>query len=245
MKNRERTVKGCDFPSMQNSQWNACSWPVGAWGVAFPYTAGGDRVIWKWVKKIDVWLCCTCFYCLYCGSILPLIFGLTNALLHKCFWFQWEFEGNNMVLALRAVESCYLSLLSALLCKWVFESGSVRNKFGCFVFIKCVAVRSAEECMLGAARRGSSHNSHSKTLLQIVKHNFMIALLNFIGGSASKLDLAVGHSEWHLARKIDGHCCNLGLVVEGKEIVFHCCTVFIMDTRYFIVMKPLWSIFML
>lgn len=213
--------------------------------IAFPYTGDGDRVIGKWVKETDVWLCCTCFCFLYCGCILPFIFGLTNASLHKCFWFQWEFEGNKMVLALRAVESCYLPLLSALLCKWIFESASVKNKSGILFFIRCVAVRSAEECKLGAAHWGSLHNSHSKKLLQIVEHNFMIALLNFVGGSASKLDLAAGHSEWHLTRRIDGHCCSLGLVVEGKEIVFHCCTVFIMGTRYFIAMKPPWSIFMM
>lgn len=106
-------------------------------------------------------------------------------------------------------------------------------------------VRSAEECKLGAVRHGPLHNSRSKKLLQAIKCNFMTALLKFMGGSASKLGLTTGHSEWHLVRRIDGHRSSLGLVGGGREIVFLCYTVFIMGARYFIAIKSLLSIFML
>lgn len=53
-------------------------------------------------------------------------------------------------------------------------------------------VRSAEELKLGTARRGPLHNSHSRKLLQIIKCHFMTALLNFVGGTSSKLDMTMG-----------------------------------------------------
>lgn len=73
----------------------------------------------------------------------------------------------------------------------------------------------------------------------------MTALLNFIGRSASKLGLTMGHSKWHLWRRMDGHPFSLRLLGGGREIVFLRCTVFIMCARYFIAIKLLWSIFML
>lgn len=36
-----------------------------------------------------------------------------------------------------------------------------------------------------------------KKLFQVIKGNFMTALLNFIGKSASKPGLTAGHSKWH------------------------------------------------
>lgn len=73
----------------------------------------------------------------------------------------------------------------------------------------------------------------------------MTALLNFIGNPASKLGLIKGHSKWHLMRRMDGHPFSLGLVGGGREIIFLCCTVFIMCARYFTAIKLLCSIFML
>lgn len=40
----------------------------------------------KWVKKIHVWACARWFCCLYCGCVFLPMFGLSSALLHKCFW---------------------------------------------------------------------------------------------------------------------------------------------------------------
>jgi len=150
-----------------------------------------------------------------------------------------------VTLALRAAESCHLLLLNVCYVNEHLRVGQLVN-LGFFFLIRCVIVRSAEECKLDAACRGSLHNSDSKKLLQIIKHNFMTALLNFIGGSTSKLYLTTGHSQWHLVwRRIDGHNFSLDLVRGGKEIVFLCYTVFIMGARYFIAIKSLWSIFML
>lgn len=152
-KNSERVWFPVDAELLIPSETCAADrWQV-AWGTAFSYTGGGGRVIWKSVKEIHVWVCAKWFRCLYRGCVLLSVFGLSDAALRKCFWFQWEFQGNKVVLALRAGESCRFLLLSVLLCKWMFESGSVKNKFVfCFHFlVRCVTVRSAEECERGCA----------------------------------------------------------------------------------------------
>lgn len=86
---------------------------------------------------------------------------------------------------------------------------------------------------------GSWCNLRSQKLLQVIKDNFMTALLNFIERSASKLSLRTGHSKWHLMRRMDDHPFSLGLVGAGREIVFLYCTVFIMCAMYFIAIKLL------
>lgn len=71
----------------------------------------------------------------------------------------------------------------------------MKNKFQIYFFFKCVIVRSAKECRLGAAWHEPLHNWHSKMPLQIIENNVMTALLNFIRGYASEQDLTTGHLE--------------------------------------------------